>query len=350
MTRNRLAVGGRSLDLRTPAAATRTSSCRCTGRTRGTTRPSPSPPPRCSSTAPSRRRWCGPPSARRRCPGRFEIVGRSPLVVLDGAHNPAGARAAAVTLGDFHTGGGVVLVVGMSGERDPIEMLEALGALARPGWWWRPRPPRPGPCRSRWWPPWPARSGARSRWWPMSPRPFGGASRSAAPEDVVFVTGSLYVVGTALGRSAPHVVAAQKVRGSGAAAAAARRGRPAGGRRAWPRASPPVPGGRARARRSGPDPCGPPSARARTWATGRGAPDRRQRGRGARRPGVGAGPGRTAGHRHPGSPGSRGSRSSRVASSTAQLSSESWVHDRRFRLSEPTIAHTSSTTQTLAWM
>jgi hypothetical protein len=36
-------------------------------------------------------------------------------------------------------------------------------------------------------------------------------------------------------------------------------------------------------------------------------------------------------------------------STTAQLSSESWVHERRLRLSDPTMAHVSSTTHTLAW-
>ena len=45
----------------------------------------------------------------------------------------------------------------------------------------------------------------------------------------------------------------------------------------------------------------------------------------------------------------RGLASSRSSSRTAQLSSESWVHDRRLTLSEPTEAHTSSTTHTLAW-
>ena len=46
--------------------------------------------------------------------------------------------------------------------------------------------------------------------------------------------------------------------------------------------------------------------------------------------------------------GSVGARSSRVSSSTAQDSSLSCVHDRRLKLSLPTLAHTSSTTHTLA--
>lgn len=63
-------------------------------------------------------------------PGRFEVVARSPLVVLDGAHNPDGARAAAETLGDFGFAGERFLVVGMNQGRDPVEMLEALDARA----------------------------------------------------------------------------------------------------------------------------------------------------------------------------------------------------------------------------
>lgn len=30
-----------------------------------------------------------------RMPGRFEVLGRGPLVVIDGAHNPAGADVCA---------------------------------------------------------------------------------------------------------------------------------------------------------------------------------------------------------------------------------------------------------------
>ena len=59
-------------------------------------------------------------------PGRFEVVGRQPLVILDGAHNAAGAHAAAVTLDDFDVPGSRFLVVGMSRGRDPVEMMEVL--------------------------------------------------------------------------------------------------------------------------------------------------------------------------------------------------------------------------------
>jgi dihydrofolate synthase/folylpolyglutamate synthase len=60
-------------------------------------------------------------------PGRFEVMAHGPLVLIDGAHNPDGARAAARTLTDeFDVGGRRVLVVGMLAGRDPVQMLEAL--------------------------------------------------------------------------------------------------------------------------------------------------------------------------------------------------------------------------------
>lgn len=62
-------------------------------------------------------------------PGRFEIAGREPLVVLDGAHNPDGARAATITLSeDFAPSGRRFLVVGMQSGRDVAGVLRELEA------------------------------------------------------------------------------------------------------------------------------------------------------------------------------------------------------------------------------
>jgi len=61
-------------------------------------------------------------------PGRFEVLGRAPLVVVDGAHNPPGAVVAAATLAeDFDVAGRRILVVGLLEGRDVGGMLEALG-------------------------------------------------------------------------------------------------------------------------------------------------------------------------------------------------------------------------------
>jgi dihydrofolate synthase/folylpolyglutamate synthase len=62
-------------------------------------------------------------------PGRFEVVGHQPLVVIDGAHNPAGAEVCSqVFLDDFLIPGRRFLVVGTLRGRDPEEMLHALQA------------------------------------------------------------------------------------------------------------------------------------------------------------------------------------------------------------------------------
>ncbi len=62
-------------------------------------------------------------------PGRFEVVGREPTIVLDGAHNPAGARTVRHTLDhEMRTLGSEVLVLGATTGKDPIEMLTAFGA------------------------------------------------------------------------------------------------------------------------------------------------------------------------------------------------------------------------------
>lgn len=62
-------------------------------------------------------------------PGRFEVVGRHPTVVVDCAHNPDGAEVTAATLAEEMTlAGSVIIVVGMLTGRDPAEVLTALGA------------------------------------------------------------------------------------------------------------------------------------------------------------------------------------------------------------------------------
>jgi dihydrofolate synthase / folylpolyglutamate synthase len=64
-------------------------------------------------------------------PGRFEVVHRAPLLVLDGAHNPDGARAAAETLADeFDVSGTRRWVLGLLVGRDLDEVLDAFGVHA----------------------------------------------------------------------------------------------------------------------------------------------------------------------------------------------------------------------------
>ena len=60
-------------------------------------------------------------------PGRLEIVRRQPLVLLDGAHNVAGAEALRAALDEEFATGPRTLVVGLLREKDPHEMLRAFG-------------------------------------------------------------------------------------------------------------------------------------------------------------------------------------------------------------------------------
>jgi dihydrofolate synthase/folylpolyglutamate synthase len=63
-----------------------------------------------------------------RSPGRLEVVGRSPLVLLDGAHNVAGAESLRFALDEeFGHRGARTVVIGMMRDRDPHELLAAIG-------------------------------------------------------------------------------------------------------------------------------------------------------------------------------------------------------------------------------
>jgi dihydrofolate synthase/folylpolyglutamate synthase len=59
-------------------------------------------------------------------PGRLEIVRRSPTVLVDAAHNPAGMRALRAALSDAFTFTKLVGLVAIFSDKEPAEMLEIL--------------------------------------------------------------------------------------------------------------------------------------------------------------------------------------------------------------------------------
>jgi dihydrofolate synthase / folylpolyglutamate synthase len=62
-----------------------------------------------------------------RVPGRLEVLGRHPLLLVDGAHNVAGMAALGASLAEeFSLYGDTVAVIGMLSGRDPSAMLAAL--------------------------------------------------------------------------------------------------------------------------------------------------------------------------------------------------------------------------------
>jgi len=68
--------------------------------------------------------------ASARMPGRMELVSRHPMIVVDGAHNPAGVRALCDGLdGAFHVTGERRCVVGMLSGREVDDMVDPLIGL-----------------------------------------------------------------------------------------------------------------------------------------------------------------------------------------------------------------------------
>ena len=65
-----------------------------------------------------------------RWPGRLEIVGRHPTILLDGAHNPAGAEALAVALREFFLWDRLHLVISSSANKDLDGIIAQLAPLA----------------------------------------------------------------------------------------------------------------------------------------------------------------------------------------------------------------------------
>ncbi|HUY85672.1 MAG TPA: cyanophycin synthetase, partial [Acidimicrobiales bacterium] len=62
-------------------------------------------------------------------PARLEVISRKPLVIIDGAHNPAGAHCAGAAVDEeFAMAQRRILITGMLKGRDPVSMLEAFGS------------------------------------------------------------------------------------------------------------------------------------------------------------------------------------------------------------------------------
>jgi dihydrofolate synthase/folylpolyglutamate synthase len=130
---NRLAVGGRLLDLRTPQAEYSEVYLALHGAHQGANAACALAAAEAFFGAPLDAAVVEEAFAAVRAPGRIEVVGRNPLVVLDGAHNVAGTEALAAALREeFPTDGDTVVVLGMLHGRDPSAMVQVLaGAGAR---------------------------------------------------------------------------------------------------------------------------------------------------------------------------------------------------------------------------
>ena len=130
-------------------------------------------------------------------PGRLEVVDRKPLVVLDGAHNPAGAKVLGAAIReDFAAAEHIVVVMGCLRGRDPGELLEAIGS-ARISHLVATSPDSPRAQRAE-----VVADAARAAGYEVTTfedvdEAIRAAKDIAGDDDLVLITGSLYVVGAA---------------------------------------------------------------------------------------------------------------------------------------------------------
>ncbi len=126
-------------------------------------------------------------------PGRMEVISQGPLVMLDGAHNPSGARALGASLLDATGGRRPVAVVSIMDDKDAAGILAALvpvtsGAIFT-------RASRQGAL-----PPatlaslWSQLEGGPAQIVPEPAEALAQAIRQAGPDGAVLVTGSLYLL------------------------------------------------------------------------------------------------------------------------------------------------------------
>jgi dihydrofolate synthase/folylpolyglutamate synthase len=140
-----------------------------------------------------------------RWPGRFQVLPATkerPAVVLDAAHNPAGAWALRAALSQHFPEQLLVLVFGAVRDKAIAEMAEILFPLAQHVIVTRadnPRSAAPEEVRDA-----AARTGAEIVCQASAGAALGAAFALADKDEVVVVAGSIYLVGEALGILAPE--------------------------------------------------------------------------------------------------------------------------------------------------
>ncbi len=126
-TANRVAVGGRLIDVRTPGAAYGELLLPLHGAHQGRNAACALAAVEAFFGSPLDEAVVEEGFSRVSVPGRLEVVGHQPLRLVDGAHNVAGMAALAASLvEEFSVEGEGIAVVGMLTGRDPSAMLEPL--------------------------------------------------------------------------------------------------------------------------------------------------------------------------------------------------------------------------------
>jgi dihydrofolate synthase/folylpolyglutamate synthase len=133
--------------------------------------------------------------AQTRWPGRLEQMSQDRRVWLDGAHNPAAARALARMLAHSRRGGRLFLVMGIMADKEVDAILARLAPLAQTvictsPRYFRAEPPAELARRAQ-------ALGAVALVEPEIPGAIRRAQELAGPQDKIVITGSLFTVGEA---------------------------------------------------------------------------------------------------------------------------------------------------------
>jgi dihydrofolate synthase/folylpolyglutamate synthase len=126
-------------------------------------------------------------------PGRLEKISERPEIYVDGTHNPAGAREIAVFWEQFLPGRNIVLIYGAMRDKAVDEIAGLLFPRASVVILTAPAQPRAisAPLLAEM----TAHHAKRAEVVPDPAQALARALELASPEDVIFITGSLYLVG-----------------------------------------------------------------------------------------------------------------------------------------------------------
>jgi dihydrofolate synthase / folylpolyglutamate synthase len=129
-------------------------------------------------------------------PGRMQLLHAAPALVVDGAHTPHAAKHLAATLRALHPGGKLWLVAGATADKDVRAMLQPLVAIADVVLATQADNPRAATAEAV--AAAVAELGVAAQPFPTVCAAFAAAWEAAAPDDLIAITGSLFVAGDLL--------------------------------------------------------------------------------------------------------------------------------------------------------
>jgi len=147
--------------------------------------------------------------ARTRWPGRLEVIDRNPIVLVDGAHNPAGLERSLAAVQKLAKGRPMVIVFGAMSDKDLPSMLALLHSVDAPVIFSRidwHRAASPSTLAEQF--------GKGSETAESSAEALSRARERAGREGIVFVCGSLYLVGEAISATRARVARGSRVAAS----------------------------------------------------------------------------------------------------------------------------------------